>query len=909
MERKKRFSIELFFRGLLCLSFLHGSFQITFASEVRSYAEQFTTPELEPKSMMRSDDPTFSDEMPAGTNEVLEEEGRHEVNKDSFFLKKISLKGNTVYKEQELQFLYQSELNNLTTIHDLKKIAKKISNFYRKNGYILCRAVVPTQDVLDGDVTFIIHEEGITRVLFEGDTHSLDSLKDAVEEALKKSKPFRLQDLQTQLNLMRASAPVFIYPEMRPVRKNALEAEVIFVVKDLPPEVSHPLEGIGPTFILKDIHLEGNESIPLKTLKLLFQKDLNKPITEEGLKDIVKRISTFYRTQGYVLSRASLPSQEIEDGIARIVIKEGRLHTVALEGDTKGLNPHKVQEIEEAIDTTKPFHLKDLTRYVMLAQNLGHFHVYPSLKPVKNEVQADLVFYLQAMKPEEIREELAKEVTFPSEFRLNKITIAGNTAIATEDLQDLVKDKIGQVMDLSGVHQIVQTLTRYYRQEGYILSQAILPPQDVRDGEIQIKILEGYISEIVFEGDTQDLEKFLAYTADSIKKSRPLHLKDLESKLLILKDLPHLNVTSVMKPSPHVQYSSTLVVKLKKRYWEGTISGNNYGTQNVGPVQGSAMLTVTSPLHATHKINISGSKSYDPHELKLLQTGYTVPVGFEGAKVTLDTMMSRSNPSTAAFSSNLQVYGTEDRIGLSGSAPLVRGRYHNLFSNITFTARNVESKSSIGLTNTKDRIRKLSLGFVLDFSDVLKGLNILKFGFIKGVPVLGATKNNSTTKSRLSGRPDFSLTDFFASRDQHLFGSFSFYALIHGQVAFNPLLSAEQFRGGGMPYNKAYPNSAITGDSGVEWKTELRFIRPVEQYLQNYMLYAYFSEIRIWNKVPQAGEKKSGRARGIGVGARATFQSGPTLEFEYGRPITSLVNNQHYKSKVLLGFTYSLNSV
>ena len=34
-----------------------------------------------------------------------------------------------------------------------------------------------------------------------------------------------------------------------------------------------------------------------------------------------------------------------------------------------------------------------------------------------------------------------------------------------------------------------------------------------------------------------------------------------------------------MKPSPHVQYSSTLVVKIKKRYWEGTISGNNYGTK------------------------------------------------------------------------------------------------------------------------------------------------------------------------------------------------------------------------------------------------------------------------------------------------------------------------------------------
>ena len=42
MERK-RFFHRIIFRGLLCLSFLHGSFQIISESEVRSYAEQFTT--------------------------------------------------------------------------------------------------------------------------------------------------------------------------------------------------------------------------------------------------------------------------------------------------------------------------------------------------------------------------------------------------------------------------------------------------------------------------------------------------------------------------------------------------------------------------------------------------------------------------------------------------------------------------------------------------------------------------------------------------------------------------------------------------------------------------------------------------------------------------------------------------
>jgi hemolysin activation/secretion protein len=209
-----------------------------------------------------------------------------------------------------------------------------------------------------------------------------------------------------------------------------------------------------------------------------------------------------------------------------------------------------------------------------------------------------------------------------------------------------------------------------------------------------------------------------------------------------------------------------------------------------------------------------------------------------------------------------------------------------------------------------DRIRKVSAGFVLDFSDVLKGMNIIRLDGIHGLPYLGATRKTQQNKSRLKGDPRFYMVNFLVSRDQHLFGKFSLYGLVHGQAAFSPLLSAERFRGGGMPYNKAYPNSAITGDSGIEQKLELRFTQPVENFLKHYMLYVYTSQIRIWNRAiqPGLGETQKASASGIGIGGRATFQGGPTFELEYGRPTTSIVNNIHYKSKILMGFTYAMNN-
>lgn len=882
---------------------------LTSNGQVQSYAEQFMAKEMEAKSMRRPESGDSLEGAPEGIEDTLKKEADLDEKNESFLLKKVVLKGNTVYSEDGLKFLYEKELYSLVTIRQLKAIAKKISSFYRKNGYILCRATLPKQDVLDGEVEFVIHEKGLNKIGFSGDVQTIGGLKDTILEALKKSSPFHLKDLQAQINLLRSAFPIMVYPDMKPVREKSMDVELTLVIKDLPKYREDPLKIKGKTFFLKNINLSGNTLIPTKDLQSLFERDLNQEVTEAQIQDIVKRISTFYRTQGYTLSRAFLPHQEIKDGEVYVVIREGSLNSVALEGDTKGLNPEKVAAIQRAIDTTKPFHLKDLVRYVALVQQLGRFHVYPSLKPLEKGAKADLVFVIQAMKPEEIQEELADKLKLPSEFRLNKIEISGNTAFKTERLLSLVKDKIGKVVSLGDIRTITQEITRFYRQKGYILSQAILPPQNVENGMVTIKVIEGYISEVIFEGDTYDLEDFLAHTADAIKKSRPLHIKDLESHLLQLKDLPHLLVTSTMRPGRHVKYSSTLIVTLKKHYWEGSVSTNNYGNNEIGPFQFTGSLNIPSPLSATHKISISGSKSYAPKELRLIQTGYTLPLGVSGTKLTLDAMISRSQPDMSSFLGNRKNYGSEDRVGVSASVPVMRGRYHNLFGNLGFTSRNVLSQDTVGLTNKTDRIRKLSLGFVLDFSDFLKGVNIFKVEGVKGVPVFGTTEKTSDKKSRAQADPRFSLVNFFVSRDQALFGPFSLYAMMNGQTAFNPLLSSERFRGGGMPYNKAYPNSAVTGDTGTEAKLELRYMHPMEHFLKYFMLYAYASEIKIWNRTIEIGEKKFEKARGIGLGARAAFQDGPTFEIEYGRPTTGKVNNIHYKSKILMGLSYSMNHV
>src|SRR3990167_1304433 len=85
-------------------------------------------------------------------------------------------------------------------------------------------------------------------------------------------------------------------------------------------------------------------------------------------------------------------------------------------------------------------------------------------------------------------------------FKLNGVVITGNHVIPTEKLAPFYKDKLNQTITVADLFKIVQNITNYYRNNGYIISRAILPPQHVKNGVVKIQIIEGYLSQVDVSG-------------------------------------------------------------------------------------------------------------------------------------------------------------------------------------------------------------------------------------------------------------------------------------------------------------------------------------------------------------------------------------------------------------------------
>ena len=85
---------------------------------------------------------------------------------------------------------------------------------------------------------------------------------------------------------------------------------------------------------IKEIVIEGNTVIDSDTLNKITEPYKNRELTLEEMSELTDLITVTYQEKGFILARAYLPEQEIQDGILKISIAEGKIGKIKVSGYT-----------------------------------------------------------------------------------------------------------------------------------------------------------------------------------------------------------------------------------------------------------------------------------------------------------------------------------------------------------------------------------------------------------------------------------------------------------------------------------------------------------------------------------------------------------------------------------------------
>lgn len=468
-------------------------------------------------------------------------------------------------------------------------------------------------------------------------------------------------------------------------------------------------------------------------------------------------------------------------------------------------------------------------------------------------------------------------------FVLSAIEVEGATVYSREQLLPLWQEFLGKEISLLQVYRIADAITAKYRNAGYILSQAIVPPQKIEGGIVHIKVIEGYVSEVVIEGDVQARAGLFRDWAEKIKASRPLDNAVLERYSLLANDLAGVKVSTVLKPSATAPGASDLVLAVTT---DKPINANgavdNRGTKTSGPVQYSAGLTANSLLHLFERTSVNYSTTHDFRALRYFSVNHDEVLTSEGTKLSLTASQSLTRPDD--YLEEYDIKGDSVSAGFSVGYPLLRSRSQNLSLSGGFTLRNSQT-DTLGQLQSHDRIRELVATMSYDLADTYGGVNMATLGFYQGMNILNATEPGSPNLTRVDGHSDFSKLTAYLSRKQELSHDFSLEVAATGQYAFMSLLSSEEFGYGGSQFGRAYDSSEITGDSGMAARAELQYTgRPDAlqvRYLQPYVFYDYGA---IWNRSDTRPDHQDGASAGLGLRLAVTDYLSGSVELT--KPLT-----------------------
>ncbi len=467
-------------------------------------------------------------------------------------------------------------------------------------------------------------------------------------------------------------------------------------------------------------------------------------------------------------------------------------------------------------------------------------------------------------------------------FTLNKVILTGNTVFTNDELQSVFSSSLHKSISVAELQALIQQITVRYRDKGYILSRAILPPQEIKNGIVKVEIIEGFISSVSVTGKPGGAKKLIEEYGQQIAQSKPLQLSVMQREILLANDLPGITVKAIILPSKTIQDAAELILVVDHKLLSASIEQNDYGTRFLGPIQNSLSIAANSIFVGGDSTGGNATVTTRVNELQYYNLYHMQPLNSKGLNLTIGTSYTATQPEFLL--TPVEIVGMSASVYGNLTYALIRSREKNLWLHTAANYQNVTS-TILGFPLYQDRVRSLAVGAAYDTTDRWNGSDNLGFDVIHGFPILGAQMH--AEQSRPEGRAQYTrLTAYFTRLQQPLYKFISLYTSFSGQYSFQPLLATEQFAIGGPIYGRGYGPSEIVGDEGLAGKIELRIDKQPGWYLlQALEYYVFYDAGVIWNRDTLNTTPRQDLTS-TGAGIRFVFTPQVYGEFYIAKPLS-----------------------
>ena len=492
---------------------------------------------------------------------------------------------------------------------------------------------------------------------------------------------------------------------------------------------------------------------------------------------------------------------------------------------------------------------------------------------------------------------------------IEKIRVQGYTIFSDREIEGIIKPYRGKQLNFNQLRNITEAITQLYVSKGYITSGSYLPEQEIIDGTIDVRVVEGQLEDIKIEGVKNLRANYVRSFISSTETSKtsnpeleqsPLNIKDIEEELNLLKQDPSIeNVEAELVRGTAPNLSVLLIGIEETSPYEAKISFDNYRSPSVGEFQGTIetgyrnLIGVSDRAFAQYNL----TEGFDAYSI-----GYAIPVNSKNGNLSFEYRNGDSK--IIEDFEEVNIRAEADTISLRYRQPIVYSSQREVAFGLAFERQSSETfilddqpfsfTADPEQTNSVTSVVKLTGDWIERSSSSVLGISSeLNFG----LDVFDATVNENTPDGIFFSWLGQAQWTKALNQDRDLL----FITRLITQLSPDSLLPLEQFTLGGVGTVRGYRQNQEVGDNAVVGTIEIYVPLAGDRLSDNKLnLIPFFDGGTVWDNNSDEAEALAS----LGIGLDWQFKEFLSLRVDWGLPLIN--TSDRGDSLQDNGFSFSL---
>ena len=484
------------------------------------------------------------------------------------------------------------------------------------------------------------------------------------------------------------------------------------------------------------------------------------------------------------------------------------------------------------------------------------------------------------------------------QFAVVRFSVEGATLMARDEVERVLQPFTGPERTLADVQRARAALEAAYARLGYGATQIVLPEQEIKDGVVALRVIEGRLTGATIEGnryfDAPNIRRSLPALVDGVA----LNTARLARELRLANESPVKQTTVVLKEGASEGDVVAQVRVDDQRPWRFSLGLDNTGTPDSGEYRVGVGFQHANLFDRDHVLTLqyvtSPGKEDNPDKFALppndnvliAGAGYHIPLYDLGDSIDL-----------VAGYANVESGVVQNLFAISGSGQVYAGRYNFGLPSVGLLEQKVALGFDWRIYNNDVTPVGTSAGIVPDY--VVHPLSLTYAGTYRGEGqelsfalagvqnIPGGSDGNQAAFDAVRPGADASYT-LGRANVNYVLGlprGFQGRARFTAQYTGDELLPGEQFGIGGMDSVRGFFERQYSGDRGYSGSFEVYspdLGAAVEPSGLRIRLLAFYDYGRVYLVNPDVFETKVIGISSAGPGIRLAYGTSLSLRFDYG---------------------------